>query len=511
MARPVIKVYLDFDRSGSFATEVTSYVIDASWMLGFDEPYGTMARDSTSTITLNNLDRRFTPEYASGAYYGSLTTGITVKITSTYASVTRTMFTGWLNSITPSSGLNNDRRCIFDCTGWVERATRSNSVIALQLEKTADAVIAEILGNSSQYPAGFAGFWLLGEATIGVKTKLGATSSYFIADVGQTTFAYSGDWASGTTVYSAISEMTEREAGKFFIARDGLLYFYDRHHLISNTTSLSSFSNATSSMRYGFGGEISNIITVPYEPRTTGSAGSTLATLTSAVEIAANSTELVTFVFTQAASGATVSATTVITPVSNTDYTANTLEDGSGVDKTAFVSVAVSETTAGQVILLFTNTFGGTVYLQPASKVRGTPLTSYGRQTYVAEDTTSVLAYGRYAMELTGKQDSLTDAQTLGDFQLLLRKDPRGQISDVLMNALDTTITASVLARTIGDRITLVDTLTSASGDWFIIREQHNVSVGNYEITWALEDAGASAYWSIGNSTLGVSTVLAPL
>ena len=511
MARPVVNVYMDLAGDGGFATNVTSYLVAASWQLGFTAPFEAMARDSTATVMLVNTDRRFSPEYSIGPYYGTLTTGKAIKITTTYLTVTRTMFIGWMQSFIPASGVNGSRQCEVDCNGWTQRAELAESVIPLQLEKRADEVITTILENSAVYPAGFAGFWFLGSGLLGQTTKLGSTSSYLIADEGQTTFAYSGDWAAGTSVYAAILEMAQREAGRVFISRDGLIYFYDRHHLISNQTSLSTLANQTVSLAYSYGSDIANYITVQYEPRVTGTAGSTLATLSDAVKLEPNVETLVSFRFTAAASGATVSAATVITPVINTDYTANTIDDGTGIDTTSYVTLTVQQTSASEITIAFTSTYTDNVFLLATTKVRGTPLTSYGMQTYVSQDETSILTYGKRALQLSGKQDSLQDATTLGDFQKLLRYNPVGKLSSALFNALDTNNTVAVLARTIGDRVTITDTMTSATGDWFIIGEQHNVSVSSYTADWLLEDAGASAYWSIGSSTLGISTALAPL
>jgi hypothetical protein len=113
-----------------------------------------------------------------------------------------------------------------------------------------------------------------------------------------------------------------------------------------------------------------------------------------------------------------------------------------------------------------------------------------------------------------GVQDSLADATTLADYQLSLRKDPVGRVDSVTFSGWDTRVTTQLLARSIGDRITMTEQQTQASGAWFIMGEKHEVSEGAYNVTWVLEDAGTILYWLLGTATqgeLGQTTILGPL
>jgi hypothetical protein len=229
LAKPVFRYYIDFDGTGAFASEVTSVLISAQWQLGFSQPFDLMARDNTAELVVQNITRDFSPEYASGAYYGNVLPGRAVKITSTYASVTRTMWLGWIASYQPSVNIKGDRTCKITCTGWFERAQRRESLIPIQLGQTADTVIGVILDESDILPPGISGRWILGVSELGLGTYLGAITDYFDAlDTGDTTFAFAGDWAANTSVYSAIREMVEREAGRVWQARGGALPFAPR-------------------------------------------------------------------------------------------------------------------------------------------------------------------------------------------------------------------------------------------------------------------------------------------
>ena len=170
-------------------------------------------------------------------------------------------------------------------------------------------------------------------------------------------------------------------------------------------------------------------------------------------------------------------------------------------------------TNATAATVRYTNS-GAAAYIQASSKLRGTPLTKFNQIAYTATDSDSVLEYGRLVYTSPGVQDSLADATTLGDYQLSLRKDPVGRVDSVTFSGWDTRITTEILARSIGDSITMTEQHTQAGGAWLILGEKHDVSESAYNVTWVLEDAGTIIYWLIGTATqseIGETTFVGPL
>ena len=512
MAKPEFKFYLDTANDGSFAANITAKVISCDWQLGFAAPFDRMARDNTAALVVNNVSRDFSPEYSSGIYYGNLTTGRAIKITSTYASVTRTMWLGWIASIAPDSNSNGQRQATITCSGWMERALRRESLIPIQLNKRADEIIAVILDESDILPPSVIGVWILGNSLLGTNTILGAVSDYYSADTGDSTFAFAGDWEANTSVHSAIMQTVDREAGRFFQKRDGKLQFYRRLHFPTDVTSLVTLTDKNSEMDYEFGADVANIVQVQYQPRSVGTAGDTVATLSAAVAIAAADTLDIEFRFTDGA-GTTIGATALITPVATTDYTVFANDDGTGANLTANVTASITATNATAAIVRYTNT-GAAGYVMPTAKLRGTPLTKYEIQTYTATDDASVLAYGKLGYSSSGVQDTLSDATTLGDYDLSLFKDPVGRVNSITFAGWDTTLTATILTYSIGTRITMHETQTGVNGDWFILGESHRFSSEDWRVQWVLEDAGTIIYWALGAagySELNITTILGPL
>ncbi len=513
MTNPVISVYIDLENDGNFTGgDVSAYVITAGWQIGFESAFTSMARDNTASITFKNLDRRFSPEYASGPYFGKLTTGRTVKITATLSSITTVLYLGWIASISPTFGKFADRTCTIECTAWMERAQRAESLIDLQIEKTADEIIVAVLDGAAIYPPGFSGYWILGTSTIGVNTRVGSIASYFVAETGITTFAFAGDWEAGTSVYDAIVQTLEREGGRLFVARNGILYFYNRHHFLVDTAIDASFTNSMTDISYSYGTQVSNFVTAKYQPRSVSAPGQTLATLGKEVFVSSATTGEINYRFTGEA-GETVAATAIITPVATTDYLANSLADGTGNNLTANVTASVSSSSATEATVYYVNS-GPDAYILGTSKIRGTMLTAYQEQSYTAEDAISITAFGRLAYDYPGIQDTITDAQTVADFYLAILKNPVGLVESVTFAGKNSAIITSLLAQSIGSKIALSEFQTGIGGNWFIIGEAHEYSYDDYRITWTLEDAGASAYWTIGNagfSEIGVTTNVGPL
>lgn len=512
MSKPSFQFYLDTANDGSFATEFTSVVIEANWQLGFAEPFVRMARDNTASIIVNNANRNFSPEYDNGAYYGNLTTGRAIKITSTYTSVTRTMWLGFISTISPNSGSKGQRQTNIECTGWMERALRHESLIPIQIAKRADEIIAVILEESDILPPSIIGRWILGSALLGTNTVLGSITDYYAADTGDSTFAFAGDWEPNTSVHSAITQTVEREGGRFFQRRDGTLQFFRRLHFPADVLSLVNLTDKSTEMDYEYGADVANIVSTDYQPRSVGTVGDVVALLTQATLAPANSTLAIDYRFSDSA-GTSIGATALITPAANTDYTAFANSDGTGTNLTANLTASITKTAGTAATVTYTNA-GAAAFLMPTSQLRGTPLYKYELQVYTATDDASVLEHGKLGFKSAGVQDTITDATTLGDFDLSLYKDAVGRVNSIVFSGWDATLTQTLLQYSIGTRITMHETQTAVNGDWFVVGEQHRLNAGDYRVQWVLEDAGTIIYWGLGNinnSELGQTTILGPL
>jgi len=108
---------------------------------------------------------------------------------------------------------------------------------------------------------------------------------------------------------------------------------------------------------------------------------------------------------------------------------------------------------------------------------------------------TSMSFYGRRTMRLNlPGVSALTQAQYIADFELLRRKQPRGEVSAMTLVSHGKnggSYHAQQLALTLGDSIAISESQTGHNRKYFIIGEAHKLLQGatRFETTWYLEPA----------------------
>ncbi len=98
-------IEIDWNRNDNFSgtyDDITDRVISANWSLGFQRAYADVPDNSVLRLTLDNSDRRYSPEYSSSPLNGLLTPYRPVRIQSDDGTTVRTHWTGWIESIQPT-------------------------------------------------------------------------------------------------------------------------------------------------------------------------------------------------------------------------------------------------------------------------------------------------------------------------------------------------------------------------------------------------------------------------
>jgi hypothetical protein len=264
-----------------------------------------------------------------------------------------------------------------------------------------------------------------------------------------------------------------------------------------------------------------NDVIVHMDPRVEGSAGSVLWQHEGrALRLPANSTRTIRAPFVDE-QGRRHGASTVITPVAATDFTANSESNGTGTDYTndsrLVVSVEVKAT--GAEIMLQWGQVGGSgtpatepVYIT-SLRLRGTPLKAFDPEEIAAFDQFSVTKYQR--RRLIANAPLLNDPATgyaMAQYLTMLHKDPAGGVAAVTLNGA--AHPQHVAARSLFDVVRLSETQTALSAeDYFIIGARHRVEDGGraHTCTWRLEPVPPFRAWLLdtaGRSELGQNTWL---
>jgi hypothetical protein len=445
---------------------VTDRVVDANWFLGIHKPYQDDADDSILKLTLTNSDKRYSPEYASSPLSGFLVPYRQVQIQSDDGTTLRTHWTGWLESIQPKPNQDGERTVEVTAAGAMLFFQDVSTSIELQENKRTDEIISALLPQVSLPPA-LTRTTLLdlsGYSELGVTTYLPDMTIPNTLETGKTTLAYAADnWVHrGDTndqkkdtfnVYRAIKDVVAAERGRFFFDRTGQAVFWNRHHLIINTTVVATFDNVMTELSYEYAGlgEFKNEVIVTCHPRAVSASSSDLLwQLDKPVTLQPKEVRKLTASYKDDTNNRIGGKDVSVTGV--------TFSDGTG-------HVNLTEGGASRAVLELANDSQTASATLATCEVRGTKITDFGQMEAHSRDNTSIAFYGQRTLNMNlASVDNLDYAQTIADFERARRSQPNGKVKSL------TLVSHAVngggqhteqLSRTIGDLIRVQEAQTA--------------------------------------------------
>ncbi len=513
MPSPIYRVCIDWNDNGSFTDmgdNRAADVLHLEWRLGMAKPYDSLAAPATARITLRNPARTYSPEFTPD----DLQPGKVVRILSDDGLVIRTHFTGFIRRIEPQTGDHGERLAVIEVIGAESVLGQQRIRLPPQINTTADVVIAAVLDATLLRYTPLAGQWLLNtpnHAELGINTMIGGSVSRSL-EAGRSTFAYTADtWDMGITALEAIRQMTESERGRFYTDRYGQLVFLNRHHTLVSSTSFATFSDDMDALEYSYGGEVANQVEVTLLPRSIGTPNSVIWRLASSqiIHPGESGTRTIIAPFRDAANRP-IGALSLITPVPTIDYQGNAQSNGGGANLTGLLKVVVMKFSASAAVLEITNIGSVPVYLSEGAQLRGTPLLGGDPALVIRSDYASANIYGLRVFSLNAPSlSTIAEADHLAGYELARRAKPRGILHSISLSS--TLHIDQILNRSLFDRITVHDTQTNHTADYFIIAEEHTVDLGGtrHLTRWLLEPAAANTFWTLNTSTLDQTAILA--
>ncbi len=322
---------------------------------------------------------------------------------------------------------------------------------------------------------------------------------------------------------SALAEfhrLAVSELGYVYVTRQGVLVYEARSTRIgASPTSSVTLADTMNGLEVAdVSADALNRVQITVHPRVVDTAATTvLYAIANPLSIAAGETKTIIGPYrTPSVPGVTtrVGGLDMVTPVATTDYLMNTLSDGTGTNLTTSLSV-VSNFGPNGVQLVLTN--GAT---QPAFitllQCRGKGVYDFRTTVVRAQDDAAIAADGVNALtlDMVYQQDPNV-AQSLADYLLAGYGDLTGaRVKRVEMLPDKPGIPAGLLTKDISDRVTVNETVTGASGDYYINGVKHAFQNGTLpKVTWWLSPAAPQAYWIldlVGASELDSNAVLAP-
>lgn len=527
MSQATYRFYIDLTGDGDFVDadeNISAYVIFAEWELGF-RPFDTIGRQGNAILTLNNTDRRFSPENTGSPYFdvGTKTNILplrSMKITMDTGGGETTMFTGLINRLEVAPGTKMNRRAILRCTDnstlTIQRRIRD---FALQQDQRSDVVLLYLLDNNITF-----GTWLLGivgKSELGIATELGGPrfSDTSQIQTGLETFQYIGDtWFNERVIIAkAIQDIVQSEGfpARFYYDRQGRPVFWNRQYLQARTdtpTNIIADSDAIG-MNYDWGARVYNNVVVSMTPRELATGTEVIFINRSrAIKIGFGETKSIRALFVDDV-GARVGATELVTPELGTDYTINTAADGSGSDVTTGITTRLTERPEHAEIIFQSNN-PTTVYIRNL-QLRGRKLRHFNPSEISARNGESESLYGK--RDLTIAAPLLNDPD-IGDgiarLMLSIRSKPESAIFGLTIANADAAQLAQIEGLTIGTRIALTEGQTDLAGEVYILTSERHVVTGGgtfHTVTYGTEPQEAYNFWLLGiagRSGLGETTKL---
>lgn len=485
-------VEMDF---GAGYVDVTTDVLADGLYLEYgifgNSPLDRMASSGTLEFALRNdasnsagLLGYYSPNHVNCR--SGFTFGIPVRVQFVFETVTRTKFVGKLYVIDPVPGQKRTRRTYCTVHDYMyELAETDLREIPTQVGKTETELLDEVL------------------SALPITVQPLATDF----DTGLDVYPYAlDDLEKGLKAATVLNHIMSSAWGKLFTKGDGTLTYRNRQsdqlqtvdgELDEDMTELSVPSSQET---------VKDFIRVTTHPRTVTATDTVVlfsAPTTDTPEFADTETKVfweeyrnpvnedlkaggIDFQF---ASGGPISGTLVPT----TDYTANTLANGTGVDKTAQFTANVSFF-GSQAKVEFTNNSGGVAFL---TKRQGR-----GRGLYDVAPFTQESGTGTRQLDVDLiYQDDANIAKDLADLILNEREIINKQVDEVTFNPHKSDeLIRQALDREPGDLVLLSETVTGLIGTPAIIHRVALRVVGplRLECTWGLAPTVAGGQWLLG-------------
>lgn len=487
---------------------MTADVLSANWKLGKTSWREVMPAEGTVNLTLDNSARKYSPEYSSSPLYGvgqKLLFTIDGRADSSSAWVR--LWAGWITNIRPQYGKNPGKTAEMTCEQGMFRLAMLKYLNAVSGTQTADTVISDVILRGYQSAVTPLQF---------LNNRSGLSAGYFVdpavimsLDSGVSALEINDEaWGREGNARAVIQDLLTIERGWFFIARDGVVTFYNRHHYVDPaltpaTAAVSLDSDATSA-DYVYGDTYHNTIRVNYKPQTT--ENDILWSSRREIVVRAHAERQLGITLetdeSNKLSAADISA--FGTSGTHSSYTAT---NGTG-DYSASVTVSVPTLQNGEGILQISNPLSHSVRV--AVTLRGERKISSGGETVTVTDAAGV-AGGVYEKQESVKLIQADDeALNYAQFLLNMYRDTVGQFLSYRPKISGTANYSRVLDMGIGSKVAVSEYQTAHAGTYIIAGEAHDYTPGLLNTTFTLEPLfrRGNTPWIVGTSVLGTNTYL---
>lgn len=461
-------LFVDWADNGNFTDPGDD--VSADWCAadidrGYASPLARVARTGRATFTLRNTSQAYSPELEA-----NVVPSRQVKFEMTYDGNTVTLFRGFLENIRPASGIRGRDEVLLDCVDGMAFLDIFEGRLGIQRNVYADDIISNVVDDVYTPPATNYQDGLNLFPTSGERWALSMKRAPFQAA------AQEKIRASQKILDACVSDW-----GRFFIAKDGTVTYFNRHQMPLDDTVDLTLDDDMQGLSYSKPAtEVRNHVTVTYLPRKVGQKNEVLGQFApeGSLQVKPLRTETYEIPFREPSNQALeVGGLNVITPVSGTDYMATDDDAGEGNDVTSNLSVTFTAY-ADHAEITIENTDNATDAFIQFLQVRGQVVRTREPETIQVRDTASIDAHEQRHLPTEATLMSNTaQAQSLADYLLDVYKDPQPVVRGVqILGNESATFMAAVRDLELMDKVDLSETQTGLSNfQGHIFRLRHRI------------------------------------
>jgi len=522
MATGTYVLAVDWNNDGDYSDsgeDITARTMGVEWKRGSDYASQLVGKAvaGSLTATLNNESGDYSTFNTSSALTGNLLPGRPVKLTGNDGSTTRTLWTGFLDSIEPIPSVNGANLARLRAIGPLGYLNKFDVSTAMFASKKAGELVGEILDvagwpdDDRDLDTGiveFPRFWCERTKTLKALRLVEETETGLLEEDASGKIVYRDRHARSKDARSTASQATYSDANGAGLAYshvaqiDPLKFIYNE---LRAKLQLHSGAWVLGSASLGVQTELASDPTVLWtHPESGGNSPS----------ITAGAAKVFTAQYPSSGSANTARAVDFWQDLTaTTDYLANDAADGSGTNRTANITVSLTKRAQSMDISL-TNGHSGTVYITKL-QARGNPVEANNEFEVSASDATSQSTFGKRTYPHPGKfVPDADEAQNWADFHVAAWKDPVPLLKLTLAGNRSTATLTDIMSREISDLVTVTATGGAGLGineGFFVESVHHQLDAQlNHRATFTLSQAsGYAGFFVVGSSSLGNSTRLA--
>ena len=414
--------------------------------------------------------------------------GAAIRVKYTYSGTTKSGWRGRIFDIYPDpSTFTPFTRTV--CYDWMKEAQEQKfGKLSVETDQRGDQVVDSLLDSLSV-------------------TRRPARR---LLDTGKGTFptVFDTERDEKTAIMNVFQKTCQSELGKIYLNNDEQLVFENRHHAVDETTVQIDFDDNISQINLGYPAD--NIYTKVLcflRPRETDTGDIVLAQVQKSFSVPAGEYRDIQLFFRDPNSGERISASSLATRVSGTDYIANAAEDGSGADRTADLTVTeLTDDTSGNSITLRCSNGGSSSFWVTTLQQKGKGI--YLFDTINAEGNAGVVytdLHGERELRFDMPyEDDFAEAENFADYLISIWKDPLCQVTGLTYYPeKSTTLAQAFVDIDLGDRITVNIPHIGIDQDYFIYKETVRVDKGVIKCTYGLQPAGSATALQLDDAIYG--------